>query len=268
MKRKFMLPFRAITVLLMLGLFTIQIAQAQENVNYRLPNGTMSTINENGDADITAGVLGSDNFILGSSGFLSGNGLVLNGTLLSNLNSGWFDSSGSHSQTNDNYICGELNDIFYRNFFAFDLSQSNLAANGIVLPITSAVLQVMQAESAPPTGIQEWKLSKVTTAYSVINQNYSSGSASGIAIFEDFGMGTFYGSIDVDKTLPFTNIISVTLSSAAVTDINAAVGSTFVIGGEADDLAPPPVPVSNWAILFGVLLIGTFIVVRYRTSLA
>lgn len=29
-----------------------------------------------------------------------------------------------------------------------------------------------------------------------------------------------------------------------------------------------PVPVSNWAIIFGVLLIGAFIVVRYRTKLA
>ncbi len=30
----------------------------------------------------------------------------------------------------------------------------------------------------------------------------------------------------------------------------------------------PPIPVSNWAIILGVLLIGTFIVVRYRTRLA
>ena len=31
---------------------------------------------------------------------------------------------------------------------------------------------------------------------------------------------------------------------------------------------PPPVPISNWAIILGVLLIGTFIVVRYRRTLA
>ena len=30
----------------------------------------------------------------------------------------------------------------------------------------------------------------------------------------------------------------------------------------------PVVPVSNWAIILGVLLIGAFIVVRYRTRLA
>ena len=32
--------------------------------------------------------------------------------------------------------------------------------------------------------------------------------------------------------------------------------------------SPPSVPVSNWAIVLGVLLIGAFIVVRYRTRLA
>ena len=34
------------------------------------------------------------------------------------------------------------------------------------------------------------------------------------------------------------------------------------------DGGTPPIPISNWAIILGVLLIGTFIVVRYRTRLA
>lgn len=37
---------------------------------------------------------------------------------------------------------------------------------------------------------------------------------------------------------------------------------SFCLGGTT-----PPVPISNWAILLGVLLIGTFIVVRYRRTL-
>ena len=40
------------------------------------------------------------------------------------------------------------------------------------------------------------------------------------------------------------------------------------VSGLAYPSPPPPIPVSNWAIILGVLLIGTFIVVRYRRTLA
>ena len=56
-----------------------------------------------------------------------------------------------------------------------------------------------------------------------------------------------------------------TATSAYVWDNPPPPGSSITYVWRA---AQQSIPISNWAIILGVLLIGTFIVVRYRTSLA
>ncbi len=264
MKTKFTLTFRVVIMLLMAGVFTLQVVQAQVQLDSTSADGTLETIRSGND------ILQSHNIIFsGSNGPYTSNGLVLNGVMLPLLNSGWNKSNGQHINGNTNYFCGydEPSTLYYNNFQAFDLSQSNLNTHGITTPITSAVLKVRQYGSEPTTGTQMWELRSVTTAYSIINQGYPTGSANGIAIYNDFGSGTSYGSIMVDKTLSGTNILSITLNAAAITDINNAIGSEFVIGGEAGAPAPS-VPITNWAIVLGIFLITGFMVFRYRRKLA
>ena len=265
MKTKFTLTFRVVIMLLMAGVFTLQVVQVQAQLDSTSADGTLETVRSGND------ILQAHNVIFSySNGPYTSNGLVLNGVMLPLLNSGWIKNNGEHGKDNPNYYCGyrENSNLYYRNFQAFDLSQSNLNAHGITTPITSAGLKVRQYVSEPTTGTQMWELRSVTTAYSIINQNYTAGSPNGIAIYNDFGSGTSYGSVMVDKTLSGTNILSITLNAAAITDINNAIGSEFVIGGEADDAPAPFVPITNWAIVLGIFLITGFIVFRYRRKLA
>ncbi|MCF6171304.1 MAG: hypothetical protein L3J31_00495 [Bacteroidales bacterium] len=271
MRRNIMVPLRKIGMLLLMGLFTLQFIHAQNMLGSTLPNGLPYPNKHNSGEEgntITVGILAEDDYIFGFSTNDPSNVLVLNGIAVPSLNQGWFDDAGHHNPSVYNYIAGYsiFEGQFFRNFHAFDLS--NLSGYGITPPITSAVLKVRQFTSNPNTDVKLWELFAVETPYGTINQSYPAGSPTGIAIYADLASGTPYGSIGVNRTLPGTTIVEVTLNSTAVSDINGSIGSTFVLGGQAITSLPPPVPVSDWAIILGVLLIGAFIVVRYRRRLA
>lgn len=192
----------------------------------------------------TRGINATDYFIFGNSNYSSSNSLVLNGVQVPNYYQGWFLDDGSHTASNSNYICGFYNNQYYRNWHAYDLS--NLSSYGITPPITSAVLRTQKFTSIPASGFAVWDLHSVTTAYSLINVTYPSGSAGGQAIFADLGTGTYYGNGTVDGSLPSSSFIETPLNSAAIADINNAIGSIFVIGGRSDDFLtdPPPTAVT------------------------
>jgi hypothetical protein len=201
-----------------------------------------------------------DNLIFSySSGTLS-NVLILNGVSVPNINSGWFNTNKVHGASNSNYICGKYSDTYYRNFFVFDLS--NLAGYGITLPITSAVLHIRQYQSEPATGTTTYYLSAISSNYSAINQDYE-GDDEASVIFYDLGDGTSYGSFLIDRTAPATNFIDITLNSNAIADINAKVGSTFILGGKNDDLNKA-VPVPYWAIALAFVAIASLVILRFR----
>lgn len=206
----------------------------------------------------------SDNYIMGYSGFESTNALVLNGVPVYNINSGWYNETGTHSFGNKNYACGTLaGGYIYRNFFAFDLSQ--LSGLGITLPITTASLRVRQFEGVPSTEVP-WYLSGVSSSHQSIDQNYPGGSPAGIEIFNDLGSGPLYGSYLVDRSLPENTFITVPLNSVAISDINQAAGSVFVIGGLIDEIPqeqePEAIPLSYWALGLAFLLAVFFILFR------
>jgi hypothetical protein len=203
-----------------------------------------------------------DNFILGWSDYSSNNVLVLNGIPVVNYNSGWFSDDGYHDNTNQNYICGYDgdDDMTFRNFFIFDLS--NLSSLGITPPITSAVIRVDRFRSSPETGSQMWELYSVTTPFAAFGLSYIPGSLPGQNIFNDLGTGDFIGSVAVDRTISYSPQVEVTLNSAGLAAINSSIGSYFILGGNADDISPVPVPI--WIIAIGFLLIAGFVVLRFR----
>jgi hypothetical protein len=252
MKSKRIVSIPAITILLLFSVFSLNAVGATKSI---LPNG------EPNNGTLYAPSV-EKNLIFSYSDFNASNSLILNGVSVPVLQSGWYKSTGEHNSSNSNYICGIYDDgSFYHNFFAFDLN--NLASYGISLPITSAVLSVIQYQSEPATGTQLYQLSAVSTSYSTINQSYPEGSATGLAIFSDFGAGASFGEILVDRTAASNSILTITLNSSAITAINTAAtaGSIFVLGGQAGGSAP--VPVSTWAILCGFAFILMFTVWRF-----
>lgn len=76
--------------------------------------------------------------------------------------------------------------------------------------------------------------------------------------------------VDRDGTWDYTDAATVTNTTSGLCGVvayNTAFADDFCWGDTC--MSPSvPVPVFNWAIILGVLLIGVFIVVRYRTRLA
>ncbi len=188
------------------------------------------------------------------------NAFIINGITVPLLNSGWFDSTGGHSVSNQNYICGDYYGLIYNNFFAVDLS--NLSNYGITTPITSAVLHINRYYSEPVTGTFSYTLSNVTNSYTTLNQSYNSSDATGIAIHNDLGDGTTYASVVLDKTVSSGTYEDISLNSAGISAMNASVGSTFVVGGTGSPTLV--VPVSYWAIALLFVVVGLSVVIRLR----
>jgi hypothetical protein len=133
------------------------------------------------------------------------------------LNQGWWSATAAPAaaDSNDNYYTGLSGSNTLRSFFTFDLSQ----LSGTV---TSATLRVM---AGGQSGNVNLKLSDVSTAASVVNNN--SGPSS--SIFDDLGDGTSYGSFQVSDGVD-SRYLSLNLNAQALADINAAT-SFFTIGG-------------------------------------
>ncbi|MCE4565407.1 hypothetical protein INQ51_13900 [Maribellus sp. CM-23] len=199
--------------------------------------------------------------VFGYSNYDGNNAFIINGITVPLLNSGWFNNAGQHSATNQNYVCGFEYGTIFNNFFAVDLS--NLSSHGITPPITSVVLHVNRYESVPASGTFDYKLFNVTNSYATINQDYNPSDATGIAIHNDLGNGTMYADVVLDKTMPNNTYIDIPLNSAGIAAMNAAIGSTFVVGGTGSPNAIV-VPVPYWAIALVFLAIGLLVVIRFR----
>lgn len=249
MKRNITFSFSAIVLMFFLLAFNLNV-YSQATVT--LPNGELGSSSE-------LSAPPSNNIIFSFSSFSNSNVLIINGVSVPLIGSGWYKIEGEHNSGNFNYICGYEYGTYYRNFFAVDLS--GLAGYGVALPITSAVLHLVRYGSVPAAGSQLFELYDVSAQWSTINQNYSSGSTVGINVFNDLGTGSSFGSVLVDKTVTGTPI-EVTLNSNGLSALNAAVGSTFILGGKADSLNP--VPVSMWVIVLGFALIAVLAVWRFR----
>jgi hypothetical protein len=249
MKRIITSTFTAIAIMLLLSAFNLN-AFSQTTVT--LPNGELGSSSALSETS-------SSNCIFSGSGSSVSNVLIINGVSVPVIGSGWYKNNGEHLSSNFNYICGLYSGMYYRNFFAIDLS--GLAGYGISLPITSAVLHLVRYDCEPATGSQLFELLDVSAQWATINQDYSSGSVVGVNVFNDLGTGSSFGSVLVDKTVTGTPI-EVTLNSNGLSALNAAVGSTIVLGGKADTFNP--VPVSMWVIVLGFALITMLAVWRFR----
>lgn len=146
-------------------------------------------------------------------------------------NQGWWSPDVSNSDTNDNYIVGNLSGSLYNNFFTFDLA--NLIRDSVIAATLRINYVGFNDIPAPVT----YSLFDVSTDAATLNNN----NGSSVAIFNDLGSGSLYAATPVNSapTAPFL----VSLNANAIADINSAAGGFFSIGGtltEGTNTVPEP----------------------------
>jgi len=182
----------------------------------------------------------------------------------SGVNQGWWSATFSNNASNPNYFVGlateeddenVIGEHLLNNFFIFDIS--NLSA-----PASSAVLnlQFFEAYSSTGAAILTYSLFDVSTNLALLNAN----TGTSLGIFNDLGSGTSYGSFSISTSHGFFDVVSLTLNSAGLADLNAAISGgaqQFAIGGM---LTPTPVvdqhnsvpDSANTLVLFGLAAAG------------
>lgn len=127
---------------------------------------------------------------------------------------GWYDSTGSHTTVNQNYVAGA--DDFYRNFFVFDLS-------GVTDYVSSATISLFNP-SGGVRGSGTYTLFDVVTDLTAL-----AGGTGGLGAYGDLGSGLSFGSFSF-STADNGSLINILLNSDALAAINSA-GGWFAIGG-------------------------------------
>jgi len=142
---------------------------------------------------------------------------------LNTIDRGWYDQTGFHNPSNDNYIAGFLpevgtgNLIEYHDFFVFDLTT-------VTNTITSASLKLWNPNTGA-NGSGTFQVSGVTTSISQLM-----AGTGGVAAFNDLGSGTSFGSVGV-STADNGTFVTVNLNGDALTFLNDHRGGTVGIGG-------------------------------------
>lgn len=155
------------------------------------------------------------------------------------VDSGWYRSDGVHDPVNANYLVGESSSgtgaLFYRNWFAFSIP---------TLPgvITSAHLRLNSFTNSSPDGSENYQLRHVATATATLRAGGTS-----LPIYADLGDGAVYGTRTVSLSEQ-GQFISIPLNGEAISNLTAAAGGFFAIGGELTALNPTP---NNDESLFG-----------------
>ncbi len=129
---------------------------------------------------------------------------------------GWYDDTGYHNASNDNYIVGDAIDYYYRNWMSFQLPT-------FTQPVTAAELIIKAYEV---TGSETYQLRDVVTPVDVLK----AGGTGKTAIYNDLGEGAIYGSRDFTKA-DTNQVVTISLNSSLVAALNAKSGQSFAMGG-------------------------------------
>jgi hypothetical protein len=181
------------------------------------------------------------------------------------VDSGWYNVTGDHTPTNNNYIAGICADCSpsgtdFRNFFVFDTSS-------VAGQVTSAKLRLNTGFIATSG---TYNLFDVTTPVATL----VAGGNGQVAIYQDLGQGVSYGTTNL-LTSQSEQIIEITLNAASIAAINMS-NQLFALGGSYAsagfhafggtnaneqrqlvlNFEPVAVPIPGTIALFGLGLLG------------
>jgi hypothetical protein len=156
------------------------------------------------------------------------------------LDSGWYDDTGFHGPTNENYTVGWSLGKELRHFFVFDLS---------VFP-TESLISASLLLSMPPTlnnpgnGYDSPDASETLQLYDVLTPiaTLTAGGSDLTAVYDDLGSGTVFGNVTVTAA-DNGQVVEIVLNAAALSALDAASGGVFAIGGAVTTLSDPPAAV-------------------------
>lgn len=242
------ITFLALTSFLFLTL--ISFGQAQQSP-FTIGEGTMINLNRSGELDPPANAIFSQQPVGTTTGFYSDDGTLYNGQTLYEDFQGLTADIGGIVFWGVMYNGGEC--YAQGSSYDFDISfyQDNSNAVGtLVNTFTTSVTPI-------PTG---------TTIFGAEILRFEITFPSTVSLQS--------GWVSVVRKNP-------TNQDCSFAWVNTTLGNNYsawkIVSGSynyaSDNLSvcltgPQPVPVSPWALVFGVLLIGVFMVVRYRRTLA
>ena len=140
------------------------------------------------------------------------------------IDSGFYNASGLHLQTNENFLTGVFLGVEDRSFLLFDLSSISGTIVSAQLRLFNPEVSAFLHGYVSPDPTETLTIHDVTTPAASVRD----GSA-GVAGFGDLGSGTLYGSQTVSAA-DNGQIVEIALNAAALADLNAAAGQ-FVFGG-------------------------------------
>ena len=173
--------------------------------------------------------------------------LTVNGTNYLSLDHGWITSSGEHDRNNSNYLAGDFGTVQYNNWGVFDLSSFAGAVQSATLSLNAAGV----------LGNPVYRLFDTNATLAALDQTRGNGDLAGIALHNDLGSGSFYGSRQFSAA-DSNNIVSISLNGTALSRIQSAAGGQFALGGTVSQNVAAAVPEpSTWLMmLFGFGMIG------------
>jgi hypothetical protein len=147
--------------------------------------------------------------------------------LLTAVDSGWYDSPGTHNSTNTNYFTGRstaTRDL--RSFFVFNLA-------GITQQITGATLQLFNPSNGftSPDPNESLSIFDVSTSIASL----VAGGSGLVATFDDLGSGVEFGATTVSPASNNT-LVSIPLNAAGVAALELAKGGLTAVGGALTSL--------------------------------
>ena len=133
---------------------------------------------------------------------------------------GWYNSTGFHAPSNDNYFVGNFQRQTRRNWFVFDLSRFDVEIVALQLRAWNPVDGFFSGDAS-----ETYVNYDVTTNLTDLINGFG-----GLPAYDDLGSGTVYASYDASNADNGT-IVVIDLNAAAVADSNAAAGGLWGIGG-------------------------------------
>ena len=173
--------------------------------------------------------------------------LTVNGTDYLSLDHGWINEFGEHDANNFNYFAGDFGAGNYNNWGVFDLSSFAGAVQSATLSLNAANV----------VGSPLYRLFDTNATLAALDQTRGTGDAAGIALHNDLGSGSFYGSRQFSAADSY-NIVSISLNGTALSRIQSVAGGQFALGRTMSPNVAAAVPEpSTWLImLFGFGMIG------------
>jgi hypothetical protein len=186
-----------------------------------------------------------------------------NAATIQNFDSGWYTNSGfTAGVTNINVGSSNLSGAIYHNWLAFNVT--GLAGENI----TSATLTFYGGNGTNTSATSETLgLFDYTGSINALIGN----SQNNVGIYNDLGNGNGYGTAVVPGNGPIQQF-SITLSQAAIADLNAAAhnqsDTRFVIGGSLLSISGPFANEQLFAIFGPQTALAPAAVLTFETSVA